>query len=86
MNWLFCSNTLCPRDFWLVQDAPDPYGQWHLSDRFGNGAFLVAAAEPACPGCGTVLQAASSAEQVAGGVLTTSPVLFLVEVEKGAAR
>jgi hypothetical protein len=33
-----------------------------------------------------VLQAASSAEQVAGGVLTTSPVLFLVEVEKGAAR
>jgi hypothetical protein len=86
VNWFACPNTLCPRDSWLVQDAPDHYGQWHLSDRFGNGAFLVAAAEPVCPGCGTVLQAVSPAVRVAGSVVNTDPVVNAVLIEEGAAR
>jgi hypothetical protein len=60
MDWeqRFCPNQGCVVDFWLAQQSPNKDALWHLSDRFGDGAFTIAAVDPICPRCGSTLCAA----------------------------
>ena len=43
MDWeqRFCPNQGCVIDFWLAQQSPNKDALWHLSDRFGDGAFTT---------------------------------------------
>jgi hypothetical protein len=57
MDWeqRFCPNEGCSIDFWLAQPSSDGRDLWRLVDRFGSGAFTIAAVDPVCPRCGTTL-------------------------------
>src|SRR5262245_28280656 len=57
MDWeqCFCPDPACVVDFWLVRQAEGRRDLWHLVDRFGDAAFMLAATAPVCPRCGTTL-------------------------------
>jgi hypothetical protein len=81
MNWeqRFCPNQSCPVDSWMVERAADSYELWRLIEHFGCAAFMVAAADPACPRCGTTLcMTAELAHRVGGNVLEAGPLLEFV--------
>ena len=81
MEWeqRFCPNQFCTVDFWMVRQAADDHELWHVNDRFGGGAFTIAAVDPVCPRCGTTLcLTLAIAQQVGGHVLEAGPVLEFV--------
>jgi len=80
MDWKkrFCPNQSCNVDIWMVQQAADDHEQWHVVDRLG-GTFLVVAADPVCPRCGTTLcLTVEHAHRMGGDILDAGPVLEYV--------
>jgi hypothetical protein len=71
--------TSCTIDFWLAQPSDELKEVWHLVDRFGSGAFTIAAVDPVCPRCGSTLCLTVELMQPIGGnVLESGKVLEFV--------
>ena len=80
MNWeqRFCPDPACAVDFWLAQQAEGYRDLWRLVDRFGGGAFTIAAVDPVCPRCGSTLCLAVELTQRTGAILESGKVLEFV--------
>jgi hypothetical protein len=80
MNWEqhFCPNQDCAVDFWLAQQSSEHHELWQLRDRFGDGAFTIAAADPVCPRCGSTLYLRVELGQRNGTVLESEQMLEFV--------
>jgi hypothetical protein len=80
MDWeqRFCPNQDCAIDFWLAQQSGGHRDLWHLIDRFGGGAFTIAAVDPVCPRCGSTLCLTVELAQRTGDVLESGKVLEFV--------
>ena len=80
MKWeqRFCPNQACAVDFWLAHQAEGYHEVWRLVDRFGDGAFTIAAVDPVCPRCGSTLCLTVELAQRTGGILESGKVLEFV--------
>ena len=80
MKWeqRFCPNQACAVDFWLAHQAEGYHEVWRLVDRFGEGAFTIAAVDPVCPRCGSTLCLTVELAQRTGGILESGKVLEFV--------
>jgi hypothetical protein len=61
MQWesLFCPNTACGEDTWMVQQDWEHGETWNISRTMDDCPFTVVASYPICPSCGTRLQLAA---------------------------
>ena len=57
MNWeqSYCPNHYCAREAWMVQRIPITHDVWCVAEHEDDFRFTVAAQDPVCPHCGTML-------------------------------
>jgi hypothetical protein len=55
-----CHTSDCRAGYWLVRASHAQPELWHVASMTDGVPWLVAAAEPACPFCGTALAAAGA--------------------------